>query len=176
MPLELHITVVAGRQGSVAAGHIHHGDGAVVGQPHAPFGAGQYALEFSRRCHKRLRVLHGDTVSPTNGNSFELFGAHHRTDPGTAGSAMQIVDDAGVAATGLPRRADGGNTDQRVSVRLFDSWLGVPDGLAPEIIRRQQFGFVILDVQVYRRSCASFENQQIPACHFQLTTELAARI
>ena len=106
--LELHVTVITCGQGAHFIDHVHQDLGAELGQALAGHRiVGQHLLAGIGGSQKGREILDpGNPLGATNRHRLEVLRAHHRADAGTAGRAVQVIDDGGIEHTVLARPAD----------------------------------------------------------------------
>ena len=137
---KLDIAVIARRRSTHFVDHVHQHLRAVGRQPlpgNRVFG--QHLLAGGDGRHEGFAI--GDVTHPeraADGNGLEVFRAHHRTDAGTTGGAVQIVDDRREEHLVFAGTTDTRHAQQWILVALLERAFRSPDGPAPQVIRRQQ--------------------------------------
>src|SRR5574343_960013 len=175
---ELHVAVVAGGQGADFVDHVHQHLGAVFRQALAGDGVVLEHLLGGIGCLEEGREVldAGNALGAANGDGLEVLGTHDGADAGTAGSTVQVIDDAGEEHLVFARAADRGDANQRILEFGLDGFLGVPAGRAPQVGGVAQFGLVVFDVEVNRLRRLAFEDDHVPAGELQFGTEVATGI
>ena len=176
---ELDVPVVARGQGSHFVDDVHQDLGAVGGQALSGDGVvGEDFLGGTGGGHEALGVLEGGAaaVLAAHGDGLEVLGSHHGADPGAAGGAVQVIDDAGKHDAVFAGAANAGDADLRVLVAALDDFFGLEHGLAPQMGSVFQFGFVVFDGQIDGLRALAFEDDHVPAGEFEFGAEVAARI
>ena len=176
--LELHIAVIARGQGSDFVDHVHQHLGAVLRQALAGYCVvGEHLLRRLRRLQEGRKILDArDTLGAANRHGLEILRAHHRTNAGTSGSTVQVIDDAGEEHLIFARRPDRRHLDLRILMTRLDRLFGLPAGLAPEVGSAAQLGFVVLQIEIDRFRRFAFEDDHVPAGKLHLGAEIAARV
>ena len=172
--IKLDLLEVVGWQAPELLHGVHHGIGAVLGQPAALLS--QQIFHLVGDFHEALRILDPHTARTTHRYRFKILGPHHRTDTGSAGCPVQIVDYRCVAHATFPRNPDGGNLQHGIVMLLFDPLVGLPDGLAPDLVRAGKTDLVSLDQKVDGLFRAPFDQQKIKTCVLELGAELTTAV
>ena len=175
---ELDVTVVARGRGADFVDDVHQDLGAIRRQALAGNGVvGEHFLGGLGGGHEGFAVTDGaGTLGAAYGDGLEVLGSHDGADPGTAGGAVQVIDDAGVFDAVLAGAADAGDADLRVLVAFLDGFFGLEDGLAPQMAGILEFDFVVFDGQIDGLGTLAFEDDHVPAGEFEFGTEVAARV
>ena len=176
--LKLVVAMVARGQCTHLVDHVHQHLGAIGGQALA--GNPVFCEDFfllGNRLHEGLGVVDiAHALGASHGNCLEVFAAHDRAHTRAAGRPVQVIDHRCVEHAVFAGLADARHAGQRVLQALFEHFLGLPDTLAPQVSCIAQFSQVVIDIKVHRRGAAAFENDHVPAGHFELGAPVAARI
>ena len=89
---------------------------------------------------------------------------------------MQVIDDRCEQDLIFPGAADARYPQQRILMTLLEGAFGVPYGLSPQIVRRQQGRFLVFNVQIDRLRRPALDAAPVPARRFQLRTESPPRL
>ena len=128
--------------------------------------------DFLERC----RVGNGNALAPADGDSLQVFGAHHRSHACPSGGGIEVIHDTGKPDQFLPAGADIGHLDQLVAKLIADGILALQRLHSPQVAGIFKLDLIILNRKIDRFFCLTFHDYGVKTGHFQLRSPVASGI
>ncbi len=121
-------------------------------------------------------VLHVDTQGPTDRQTFQVLGTHHRTHTRASRRLAPAVDHTGVAHHLLTARPNPQVLDLVIAQLAADRFFRVGGQHAPQMTGIANLALAVLDPQVHRLLGLARDHHRIEACELELRPTKTARV
>ena len=122
-----------------------------------------------------IRVGQGNPALALDHHGLEVFGAHHRSDAGSAGGPVFVIHDRGKQHPLFPGRPDTGHPGLGIGFgkKHIGGLVGV---FSPQMIRLPEFGLSLIDPKVHRLLCPAGKKDRIESGTLEFAGKHAAGI